>query len=221
MGAIIRHRLFALTALLLLALVACGDGGDDDDIGDRDPDVVGEITDIGADDDGQVVSVFVQGESNAFFLRVDGDTEILRVEDGETVDASRDDLGLGQQVEAWAVGAVNPSEPPQGNAGRIVITGDLPESPSIRGEITTLSIADGEVSSVLVEGEVEPGTAFDKASLRVDENTAVYRLEGSDRVEASRDDLAEGQRVEAWIVGPVAESYPVQAHAGQIVILAE
>jgi hypothetical protein len=33
------------------------------------------------------------------------------------------------------------------------------------------------------------------------------------------DDLAEGQEVEAWFVGPVAESYPVQARAGKVVIV--
>lgn len=218
--AMMKYLLLALTVLVPLGFAACGDDSDDDD-GDWAPYIAGQVTDIGRDDDGAVGSVFVQGDIDAFFLRVDDDTEVFRVEDGEQVSGSRDDLALGQQVEASVVGAVNPSEPPQGNAGRIVITGGLPESPDIRGEITSVTLDDGEVSAVLVEGEIESDTSLDKASLRVDEETAVYRLQDGEWASASREDLAEGQSVEAWTVGPIAESYPVQAYAGQIVILAE
>jgi beta-N-acetylhexosaminidase len=99
---------------------------------------------------------------------------------------------------------------------------EIPEEPSIRGAITNVVAGDdGVITSVLVEGKVEPDTVYDKASLRVDEDTEVFRQEGEERVEASRADLAKGQRVEAWIIGPVAESYPVQAYAGQVVILAD
>jgi beta-N-acetylhexosaminidase len=96
-----------------------------------------------------------------------------------------------------------------------------PGGPDIRGTITDISMANGEVISILVEGVVDPDTQYDKASLRVDNETEVLRLESYGPVRASRDDLERGRQVEAWIVGPVAESYPVQGYAGRIVILGD
>ena len=98
---------------------------------------------------------------------------------------------------------------------------DDPSDPDIRGAITTKTDATdgGDVlGHLLIEGEIEPDTGFDKASTRVDGDTEIYRLVDGELEEASWDDLAEGQTVEAWFEGPVAESYPVQAYAGRIVI---
>jgi beta-N-acetylhexosaminidase len=98
---------------------------------------------------------------------------------------------------------------------------DDPGDPSIRGSITTKTDATdgGDVlGHLLIEGEIEPDTQYDKASVRVDEDTEIYRLTGGVMEDASWDDLAQEQTVEAWFEGPVAESYPVQAYAGRIVI---
>jgi len=94
------------------------------------------------------------------------------------------------------------------------------ESPSIRGRITTLTPGTTEDSAtILVEGEIEADTSFDKASVRIDDDTEVLQ-KGDDSFEpATVDNLEEGQLVEAWFEGPVAESYPVQAYAARIVIL--
>ena len=95
-------------------------------------------------------------------------------------------------------------------------------NPDIRGEITSLTPGSGDTRvSILVEGKIEPDTGYDKASLRVEKDTEVFRLQGADLVEAEWSDLAEGQKAEAWFEGPVAESYPVQAKAGRIVILSD
>ena len=95
-------------------------------------------------------------------------------------------------------------------------------NPDIRGEITSLTPGSGDtLVTILIEGKVEPDTGYDKASLRVAKDTEVFRLQGADQVEAEWSDLAEGQKVEAWFEGPVAESYPVQAKAGRIVILSD
>jgi hypothetical protein len=210
----VKFGLLTLGVIVALLFVACDEP--DEEIPDNPPDISGEITDIGIDDGGTVVSVFVAGDKNSFFLRVDADTEIFRSEDGDSVEASRDDLSLGQQVDAWISGAINPSEPPQGNAGTIVIKSDLSEDPSIRGTITDFTAGTEEgTATILVEGEIEADTSYDKASVRIDGETEIV---GADGEELSVDDLEEGQTVEAWFEGPVAESYPVQAYAAKVVV---
>jgi hypothetical protein len=96
---------------------------------------------------------------------------------------------------------------------------DRPD-PDIRGEITTKTDGSGDtLGTILIEGEVEPDTGFDKASTRIDGETEIYRLTNGELVEALWDDLEVGTRVEATFEGPVAESYPVQAYASEVVII--
>ncbi len=90
---------------------------------------------------------------------------------------------------------------------------------SIRGDIVDIQAADGTGTSVRIEGEIEPDTAYDAAVVSITEQTKIYRQTGSERREVTADELASGQRVEAVFTGPVMESYPVQATASQIVIL--
>ena len=95
-----------------------------------------------------------------------------------------------------------------------------PDDPDIRGAITSISDGSGDViGSVLIEeGQ---GTTYDKAAVRVESDTRILRGAGNATAEVTFADLQVGQTVEAWFTGPVAESYPVQAKASQIVILAE
>ncbi len=90
-------------------------------------------------------------------------------------------------------------------------------SPDIRGTITTLNVFE-DTTSILIEGIVEEDTGYDKASVSLPADGAVFAEDGS---MASARDLAEGQRVEAWFTGPVAESYPVQATGEAVRILSE
>jgi hypothetical protein len=53
---------------------------------------------------------------------------------------------------------------------------------------------------------------------RVDEDTVVLRRTGDDYQAATIDDVRVGDRVEVWVDGPVAESFPVQAHAAVVVV---
>lgn len=94
------------------------------------------------------------------------------------------------------------------------------ERPDIRGTITEITSAQGEVlGAIRIEGTIGEGTEYDKAVVAVTEETEIL-VRGPDGEEkATFDDLRVGQRVEATFVGPVAESYPVQATAGRIVIL--
>lgn len=93
------------------------------------------------------------------------------------------------------------------------------ESPSIRGEVTSAELdadAEGDAGSILVEGEIEEDTSFDKASVRITQDTQVFAEDGT---LAAAGDISVGQRVEVWFTGPVAESYPVQATASDVRIL--
>jgi len=105
----------------------------------------------------------------------------------------------------------------------LALTGCLPgppdEPPSIRGTITTVTLGSDGLGSILVEGPIANGTTFDKASVRVIEDTEIL-LKGADGWgRFAFDGLAEGDTVEVWFTGPVAESYPVQATAGTLVLI--
>ena len=105
-----------------------------------------------------------------------------------------------------------------------------PRAPSgkdadIRGQITDISIMESEegggmLGSVLIEGSLEEDTEFDRASVTLMAETVIYKQLGEEVVEAAFSDLQVGQRVQAVFTGPVAESYPVQATAAEILILA-
>lgn len=89
--------------------------------------------------------------------------------------------------------------------GEVVATGELP--------------GDSKGSLILVEGQKESDTQYDKASVKVPGKAKVYTMRDGKKAKAAPLDLKSGQRVEIKFVGPVAESYPVQAEAGEVVIL--
>lgn len=93
-----------------------------------------------------------------------------------------------------------------------------PFKADIRGDITSLEDAAGPktVGVMLVEGEIEKDTQYDRAYVSATASTDVMEADGT---ELNWSDLKEGDRVEAQFIGPVAESYPVQATAKTIVRL--
>ena len=92
--------------------------------------------------------------------------------------------------------------------------------PDIRGAITSVTDGSGDViGSVRIEGVIDEDTSYDKAVVRVENDTSIYRQVGNALMEITFAELTEGQTVVAWFTGPVAESYPVQAKASQIVIV--
>ena len=98
------------------------------------------------------------------------------------------------------------------------------EKVDIRGEITNIHRADRDVNhkllgNILIEGVKEADTQVDKASVRVTHETQIFDERGTERKQVSFDDLKTGQKVSARFVGPVMESYPVQATASEITIL--
>lgn len=94
------------------------------------------------------------------------------------------------------------------------------ETVDIRGRVVQARRnAQGEppVGTLQVEGTLEPGTRYDKATVRVSRETKIFL--GHDGKPTSFSFLHEGDLVEVTFSGPVAESYPVQATAARIVIL--
>jgi hypothetical protein len=94
--------------------------------------------------------------------------------------------------------------------------------PDIRGAITELeTYAEGESASVLlrilVEGAGTDDTVFDKAWVEIVAATRIS-FDGESFAPPTLDDLTPGRRVSVIFIGPVRESYPVQAVAGQVMI---
>lgn len=90
-------------------------------------------------------------------------------------------------------------------------TGIPDDAPSICGVITAL-VPDEQM---LVEEDPEAEYGSDKASVRLQESTRFLHRDGSS---TSPSALAVGQTISVWFDGPVAESYPVQAAAGVVVL---
>ena len=93
------------------------------------------------------------------------------------------------------------------------------EDPSIRGTIT--SITPGDAGGTILVEMPTGGQAFDydKAAVRVAEDSTVLLMDTEGGYsDATFDDLAEGQTVDVWFTGAVAESYPVQATADVVLI---
>lgn len=72
---------------------------------------------------------------------------------------------------------------------------------------------------VLIEGVVKEDTQYDKASVAITDQTLIFQQKGEVQKPLPINALQKGQRVQVKLTGPVAESYPVQATASQIVIL--
>jgi hypothetical protein len=95
----------------------------------------------------------------------------------------------------------------------------------ICGKITNATLANknpnGLIGWIRVEGAKERDTSIDKASINVMVQTDLFKMRDGKKAVVTFEDLKVGQTVEATFSGPVAESYPVQATAGDIVILAQ
>lgn len=83
--------------------------------------------------------------------------------------------------------------------------------PSITGVITNL-----EGGRILVEENPQETSGSEKAAVRTTGQTQIISASGR---KVSNADLRTGDRVRVWFLGPVMESYPVQATAARIEIL--
>jgi beta-N-acetylhexosaminidase len=92
------------------------------------------------------------------------------------------------------------------------------EKIGIRGEITKVTLGtDSKTIFIMVEGEIEKDTQFDKASVTITDKTKV--IESATKNKLSSKDLKEGMKVEVLVDGPVRESYPVQFDAKEVRVI--
>jgi len=92
--------------------------------------------------------------------------------------------------------------------------------PSITGVATAVSPVD-EATPGVGSFRIDQGSGdYDKASVTVTDDTTWYRRDGGGFVTIERPQVAEleGKTVEVQFTGPVAESYPVQATAGWVIV---
>lgn len=89
--------------------------------------------------------------------------------------------------------------------------------PDMQGTVQTWEFVEGE-GAMLVEGKMADGTDM-AANVRVTGRTQIIRQVGTTLEAGEITHLANGQTVELRFDGPVAESYPLQATAKEVVIL--
>lgn len=89
---------------------------------------------------------------------------------------------------------------------------------SIRGTITEISKDEAnQVKSIRVEGKVESNTSYDKAVVKITDDTIVFMEGNGERITGNN--LEQGDVVEIVFAGGVNESYPVQGGAKYIKVL--
>jgi hypothetical protein len=94
----------------------------------------------------------------------------------------------------------------------------------IHGKITKVTPAtdvqkeQGTLATIMIEAKKTPFPAYDKASVRITNKTKLWKQVGDKRQLAAFADLKTGTQVSVQFTGPVLQSYPVQATAGEVVI---
>lgn len=77
----------------------------------------------------------------------------------------------------------------------------------------------GPVIGFFIQGDSNVKMPYDQANVRLTDETKIYKKQGGKLVTVSLDKISAGTVVEVYFEGSVAESYPVQATAGKIVIV--
>jgi hypothetical protein len=93
------------------------------------------------------------------------------------------------------------------------------EESDITGTITETEHMNSETveGRILVELEQTNNTS-DKFWVTIKNNTLIFKNDGRDNYAIPFSSLSEGQNVEVWFRGAVAESYPAQVEAGQVLV---
>lgn len=99
-----------------------------------------------------------------------------------------------------------------------------PDSPpSIRGVVTSIDATNGGGSMRVVwtqDPMVGEMAEYDAAQVGVSSDTKAWRMTDSGEAESVQfAQIVVGDVVEAWFSGPVAESYPVQAGADDVLVV--
>ena len=101
----------------------------------------------------------------------------------------------------------------------------LPDRPAdLAGVVTNIQPGDSpeRPSAVRIEANPDEASGSPKMVLAVTRETRVLdRRSGGEPRAIAKDALRVGDRVEAWVTGPVQESYPSRATAEAIVVLGD
>lgn len=91
-------------------------------------------------------------------------------------------------------------------------------NPDIRGTVTEIAGA-GENIVILIEGQIQEDTQYDKARITITGSTDVLIQQDGRISKGNLSSIQKGQVVQVVFDGPVMESYPVQSQAGEIVVI--
>ncbi|MFO7697066.1 MAG: hypothetical protein R6X16_07910 [Anaerolineae bacterium] len=117
-------------------------------------------------------------------------------------------------------GCAQPAEPtfPEPGAQGGVEGPALPVD--ITGNISDVQPGSGDVlGTIRIEGEKIEGNDYDKAVVKITGETRLWEQTSDGYIPATVDDFQFGATVTASFTGPVMESYPVQATAGEVTLL--
>ena len=92
----------------------------------------------------------------------------------------------------------------------------------IRGNIVNIAKNTEDkniIGSILIEGNLERDTKYDKASVTIARQTHIFEYSNKKFIKADFTSFKIGQRVQVLFTGQVLESYPVQVQAIEVVIL--
>ncbi len=98
------------------------------------------------------------------------------------------------------------------------------EKISLRGTPASVSPATddqqkaGVLGTLLMEGQKDKDTEYDKAMVKATKATKIFRRVGRELKPASFNDLKPNVKLEIQFAGPVTSSFPPMATAGKIVI---
>ena len=102
----------------------------------------------------------------------------------------------------------------------------LPErAPDVSGIVTAVRAIDAEapnageqIGTIRVEENPADSSGSAKFDLRLTRETLIVVRPGEVTDPGTFDQILTGQRVDVWITGPVAESYPAQAAASHVLV---
>jgi hypothetical protein len=114
-------------------------------------------------------------------------------------------------------------------AGLLPVYGCRPEhleqQADIRGEVRDILVASekmrgrGIIGFVRIEGSRDSTRRYDRADVTITDTTDIFGEESGSRHAMTFDSIRRGQRIEAFFIGSVLESYPVHATARRVVIV--
>ncbi len=95
-------------------------------------------------------------------------------------------------------------------------------TPDISGVVIDLYTANEHLNGFYIEGVLDDYTKYDKASVKVNEETRVFRVIGDTYEMVTTQEIKKEQIVEViFVPGEILERYPVSAEAQEILIISQ